>query len=235
VWLVVCSPADRSALWAARGLRARGLAPLEILTPEALVHALHWEQRLDRDGRATSRIVRHTGLAIDGAAVQGVVNRAAALPMIHLARARAEDRAYAASEWAALVSSWLSSLDNVVNLPVPPSLAGSARSAAEWRWLAAGAGLDIEVCHVGEEAPGTTSPGAAAVRVVVLDDRVFGDVPPEIRQACVHLREASGDRLIGLGFAVSAGGPRFLDATPLPDLMVGGEELLDHLSEALRA
>jgi hypothetical protein len=50
VWLLLCNSTDRSALWAASRLRARGFEPLTVLTPELLHYSFHWEHRLGRDG-----------------------------------------------------------------------------------------------------------------------------------------------------------------------------------------
>jgi hypothetical protein len=45
MWLLLCDRSDRSALWAFRALRARGLA-LELVTTSVLMCALTWEHRL---------------------------------------------------------------------------------------------------------------------------------------------------------------------------------------------
>ena len=45
MWLMFAAADDPSALWAAEGLRARGVKPLEWITPQMLAGARRWEHR----------------------------------------------------------------------------------------------------------------------------------------------------------------------------------------------
>jgi hypothetical protein len=49
MWLMLSAATDHPALWACQGLRARGLQPLEWISPEILAGARHWEHCFDRD------------------------------------------------------------------------------------------------------------------------------------------------------------------------------------------
>jgi hypothetical protein len=50
VWLVLCSASDGAALWTWQGLRALGLASLQLVTAEELAYARFWVHRLGVDG-----------------------------------------------------------------------------------------------------------------------------------------------------------------------------------------
>jgi len=78
--------------------------------------------------------------------------------------------------------------------------------------------------------------GVPTVGAVVLGDRVFGpSFPPEIRAACLRLAQLSKTTLLGIEFTASASGNvwTFAGATPMPDLRMGGEPLLNALAEEL--
>ena len=54
-----------------------------------------------------------------------------------------------------------------------------------------------------------------------------------IRQGCRRLAELSHTALLGVEFTTSSAGPwTFAGATPMPDLRLGGEALLDALASA---
>jgi hypothetical protein len=59
-------------------------------------------------------------------------------------------------------------------------------------------------------------------------------VTAEARDACVRLAALADTPLLGIELARGRGGWSFVDASPWPDLTVGGEALLDALGAALR-
>ena len=70
---------------------------------------------------------------------------------------------------------------------------------------------------------------------VVADQVVGATLPRHIRHGCRRLAELSHTALLGVEFATSSAGPwTFAGATPMPDLRLGGEALLDALASALR-
>ena len=71
--------------------------------------------------------------------------------------------------------------------------------------------------------------------VFVVADQVVGTtLPHHIRQGCRRLAELSHTALLGVEFTTSSAGPwTFAGATPMPDLRLGGEALLDALASAL--
>src|ERR1051325_539259 len=97
MWLVLCGGNDLPALWAARGLRARGLQPLEIITPEALAYHRRFVHRLTASQPCVS-LALSDGRVMNSAAVCGTLNRLQSVPSGHLRGANATDRQYAEQE-----------------------------------------------------------------------------------------------------------------------------------------
>ena len=234
MWLLLCNSNDRSALWAARGLRARGIDPLEVLTPELLHYSRRWEHRLEPDGRTSLALTLADGREIDGGGVRGVLNRIPAVPSHLVAHLVETDRDYAQQEWTALHMSWLSSLHvPVLNLPVSEGLCGAWRHASEWAWLAMHAGLAPGDYVQTSAASGPAARDFPAVRTVItVDSRGFGDVSEDVADACAHLAALAATRVLGVDLDRDTG--RFVTASPLPDLRAGGEAMLDGLARALR-
>jgi hypothetical protein len=70
---------------------------------------------------------------------------------------------------------------------------------------------------------------------VVADQVVGATLPRHIHHGCQRLAELSHTAMLGIEFAVGSAGPwTFAGATPMPDLRLGGETLLDALAGALR-
>jgi hypothetical protein len=70
---------------------------------------------------------------------------------------------------------------------------------------------------------------------VVADQVVGATLPRHIRRGCRRLAELSHTALLGIEFTTDPAGPwTFAGATPVPDLRLGGEALLDALASALR-
>lgn len=234
MWLLLCNSHDRPALWAARGLRVRGIEPLLVLTPELLHYSRRWEHRLEPDGRTSIAFTLADGREIEGRNVRGVLNRIPAVPAHLLAHLVEMDRDYAQQEWTALHMSWLSSLEvPVLNLPVSEGLCGAWRHPSEWIRLAAQTGLDPgEYMQTSGEAPHVPRHLSNARTVITVDGRGYGDVSDDLADACAHLGALAATRILGVDLDPATG--RFAAATPLPDLRAGGERVLDALAEALR-
>ena len=72
--------------------------------------------------------------------------------------------------------------------------------------------------------------------VVTLGDRVFGPpLPPQISAGCVQLAQISKTPLLGIELTIGQSPAlwTFAGATPIPDLRLGGEPLLDELARKL--
>lgn len=219
MWLILCEPHDRSALWAYTHLAASGTEPIEIVTPAQLVYSPRSAHRLG-DGEPSLEIELADGRQFTSTSVTGVLNRISSLPTDHIAVVRASDRAYAIEELSALVLSWLACLRNVVNRPHPLGMAGHHRHPTEWARLAMAAGF-----RTGPPASGTP------VMRLVFDGEVFGpQATDEVIESCARLGDLAETRLLGIAVDEADDSSRFVSATPTPDLRVGGRPFLDSLS-----
>lgn len=236
MWLVLCAPADRPALWAACGLRRCGLLPAEVVSGEAVVLAPVWEHRIGTDGAATSTIRLHDGRVIQQPAVRGVLNRLGHVPAPPVGVVERE-AAYIQEERTALLLSWLASLPNVINRPTPQGLAGAWHSPAQSQWLAAAAGLPVfpDRYRPPHERHGAWTASLPRSPIIVLDGQTFGPrVPAPLEEGCVAYARLARTRLVGLEFVHAHGRWVFEAATPMPNLVAGGAALLHALTAALR-
>ncbi len=245
MWLVLCPGYDAPAHWAFEGLRARGLAPLELVSAESLARGRRWEHRVGADGAAV-RLELADGRVLDGQDVRGVLNRLTHAPVGHLAATRDHD--YMTQEFTAFFMSWLYALPGpILNRPTPQGLGGRWRHSSEWVLLASSAGLptppyrlssadEHDELDAGERS--LFPAGTPTQQVVVVGESAFAphSVPAYIRECCVRLAADAETPLLGVDFAHGPGGGwAFAGATPLPDLRAGGAPLLDALARALRA
>jgi hypothetical protein len=236
VWLVLCAPADRPALWVACELRRCGLLQAEVVSGDAVVLAPVWEHRIGTDGTATSTIRLSDGRVIHHSAVRGVLNRLGNVPAPSVC-VNEREAAYIQEERTALLLSWLASLPNVINRPTPQGLAGAWHSRAQSQWLAAAAGLPVfsdryRSPHETQRAWTASLPRSS---VIVLDGQTFGPrVPAPLEEACVAYARLAQTRLVGLEFIHDQGRWTFNAATPMPNLAAGGAALLQALAAALR-
>lgn len=240
MWLVLCGANDLPALWAARGLEARGLHPLEIVTAEVLAYNRRFVHRLATSQQSIN-VMLADGRVIDSATICGTLNRLQLVPFEHLHSANATDRQYAEQELYALFLSWLNGLPGpVLNQPTPQGLSGAWRHLSEWMWIAAQAGLST-MPYRQSDAHSALLPNAlsrAATRsIIVVKDKCFGPIaPPTVTVGSVRLADLSKTSLLGVDFQITPTGDWiFMNATPLPDLRLGGEALLDVLANTLRA
>ncbi len=204
MWLLLCSSDDYPALWAASRLRARGLSPLVVLTPELLHSSLRWRHRLDGEHPPSVEFTLADGRTICGAEIRGVLNRITWLPPSLVAHVNRADRAYALAEWTALHISWLSALTvPVLNRPVMQGLCGAWRHDSEWYWLASRAGLRTapfrQAPSMADQSPTTQLGRAFGARTIfVADGRVVAEgLTQETALACAFMARLSNTRLAG--------------------------------------
>lgn len=244
MWLVLCVSNDVSAFWAYEGLKARGLAPVELVTAEMLSYCVRWEHRLGADGVYID-ITLADGRRIRNDTIRGALNRLLSVPSEHLLLTQPADREYTSHELHAFFMSWLYSLPQpVLNRPTPQGLSGQWRHVSEWVWLASKAGLPTSdyrqtsrerIDGMGVERR-LVPIGAPLNKVIVVEGYPLGvQAPAEIHDGCRRLAELSGTALLGIDFCVGpAGSWTFAGATALPDLRLGGEPLLAVLASVLR-
>ena len=242
MWLVLCDANDASAILAFQALRARGIAPLELLTADALSLAEVWEHRIEGDGSST-RVHLGDGRSFEGGALRGVLNRLYTVPTWHWRAAAKADQEYVQQELIAFFLSWLTALPcPVLNRPTPQCLCGRWRSESEWVCLAQRSGLPVAPYRASsfdriDEMRGEKRlrPGAQTRTLIVVDGTVTGtSAPDEVKQACVRFAKETGTELLGLDFVEGAAGPwTFVGANPMPDLRWGGPQLIDALVDTL--
>jgi hypothetical protein len=234
MWLVICEQNDFPALWAAKGLEARGLKPLEIITPEALAYSRRLVHSLT-SSQASVILELADGRVINSTTVCGTLNRLQLVPSNHLRCASEGDRRYAEQELYALFLSWLYCLQGVVlNKSTPNGLSGAWLHLSEWIWLASRAGLSpFPYCQ--SETLAAPLPQSSTITIIVVKGTCCGPAAPSpVREGCLRLAKMCGTDLLGVDFQQTPSGNwRFINASPVPDLRLGGEALLDLLSIAL--
>jgi hypothetical protein len=242
MWLVLCDANDASAYWAHHELRARGVAPLELITADALSLADYWEHRVA--GERVSIRFRLGALEVAGERLRGVLNRLYTVPVAHWRAAPQADRDYVQQELLALFLSWLHGLPcPVINRPTPQGLSGQWRPESEWAWLAQTAGLPVPPYRQSardgvDEMKGErrlVAPGMLVQTVIVTGDAAAGAAaPPAVLAGCRRLAEIAGTHLLGVDFIAGAAGPwTFAGANPMPYLMLGGAALIEALAGQL--
>jgi hypothetical protein len=236
MWLVLCELGDASALWAYAGLQARGLRPIAVASSDELGCALRFEHRLGRDGISTA-VTLGRGLSISSGTLSGVVNRLVGPSSAATVGAGQHDREYARQELLAVTLSWLAALPcPVLGRPTPQGLCGSWRPRSEWLWLAASAGFATP-----RYAVSTADPPAdewveplpqQGKSVLVIGDRVVGEAPPGVHARAIALAALAGADILGVSLTSDWS---FVSATPLPDLVAGGDGALGAIAAALAA
>jgi hypothetical protein len=243
MWLVLCSSSDASGLWVYEGLRQLGVAPLELVLAESLAYGCRWEHRLDAGGTHI-KIVLPDGRVLCSSQIRGAINRLLAPPGI-AQRAVAADKDYAQAELQAFYLSWLKGLPGVVvNRPTPMGLCGSWYHPSEWNHRASRAGLSAPAYRQSahdalEHCYRLPSPEAAAkLNVIAFQGEIFGgrapELPEPVARACARLAQDAGAEMLEIElYAAGNGDWTFANATPYPDLTLGGKPLLQRLAQAL--
>jgi hypothetical protein len=229
VWVAFCEPYDEAALWAVVGLRRLGLELEVVLGEELFAGSLSHTA----GPSGTSLLAQlPDGRELRSGEIRGVLNRLLEVPPAWLGRFGGADRDYVAEEAHALLVSALRGLDcPVLNPPDPSALCGPIRGDAEWRALAAAAGLDTAPFALSTWA-GDPPATEAAATVLVIGRRAVGAPSEELSDGCAALAALAGTPVLGV--SLDPGG-RVRTASPLPDLRAGGAEGLEALEEALTA
>jgi hypothetical protein len=239
--LIFCEPFDHAALWAAARLRERGIST-ELITADDLAAAERWEHRVGASG-ATIEIQLADGRRVSGGETRGVLNRLSFLPAAWLQRIGGPDRDYAVQEMYALYISWLHALPGpVLNPPQPQGLCGNWRHRSMWSALAGRAGLPTPPYRQSSDDDPSLAwqPQSlpAPVTAFTVGSHVVAPpvLPLALHDACRRLSEVAGAPLLGVDFTLDPYGAWcFAEASVMPDLMRGGEPLIDAIAETLAA
>jgi len=235
--LILCEAGDAAAPWAAERLRARGRSA-DLVLSDALGEAVRWEHRVDQ-AAASVRITLADGRQLSSDAAEPILNRIGSIPLARLHATAGEDYGYAMQEMFALYLSWLHAWPaTVINRPTPQGLAGAYRHGSAWAALGAAAGLPTRAWAQSSADPpetGWAPPAAEATAFVVAGRAVLPPaLPPELALPCRALAARAGTALLGIGFARDGLGEwEMVGASPVPDLALGGEPLVEALAEAL--
>ncbi|MFZ0962665.1 MAG: hypothetical protein WAO35_17485 [Terriglobia bacterium] len=241
MWLVLCSSTDPSGLWVYEGLKQLGVAPLELVLAEWLAHGSRWEHRLDGSGTHL-KISLPDGRVLCSSRIRGAINRLLAPSPGVAEQAAASDKEYAQAELQAFYLSWLKGLPGVViNRPMPIGLSGPWYHPSEWACRAHRAGLPAPAYRQSshdalEQGYRSLAPqGAAMLTLIAFRGEVFGGrVPEPTARACAKLAQEAGMEVLGIQlYADEHGEWNFAQATPSPDLSIGGAPLLQRLAQAL--
>jgi hypothetical protein len=239
--IVFCEDFDHAALWAANRLHERGVG-IDVITGTDLAAAERWDHRLGVAG-ATIAIQLSDGRCVTGGETRGVLNRLSYLPAAWLRRIGGADRDYALQEMYALYLSWLHALPGpVVNPPVPQGLCGNWRHPSMWTLLAGRAGLPVPAYRQTSDDDPTltwqqrTTPAPLTAFAVGRHVVAPPALPIVLHDACRRLARCAGAPLLGIDFAPNAAGHwQFIGASVMPDLICGGEALIEALAETLTA
>jgi hypothetical protein len=215
VLLIVASPDDRdasalAAAWAEHDAH--------VLTSGDL-SAGRWRYTPGAADRSTLGYASHSLVA---SGLSGVLTRLTCVTPSDLAHVRPQDRAYVAAEMNAFLVAWLSDLScRVVNRPTPSCLAGPAWPPEVWVRLAARVGVPVrpvrrQVRLRAVQPPAPLTEGCTVV--VVIGDRVFGNVDASLHRHARDVARAAGTVLLEVGFEGPDPGARLVVANPRPSL-----------------
>lgn len=237
IW-VLCDAWDAAACWAAEQLHRAG-HDVCVATAAQLEAAVRIRHRIGRTGQATVDIQLADGRCLSDADGAGILNRLCAVPIDRLQAVAGPDRDYALQEMHALFLSWLHALPGkMLNRPTPQGLGGNWRHPSAWMLMAGQAGLETPPYRQSDrsdpQADWPPAQGADRATIHCVDGRLAttADLPPALGQACLRLAGLAGDGLIGIDLQRCEGRWRFHGASPRPDLSLGGQPLVDALSEA---
>ena len=237
--MILCEIGDGAALWAAGRLQERGIR-VDLVTAAALGAARRWEHRIAGTDVRTC-ITLPDGRVLDSAGAEPILNRLSYIPTERLRAVSGADFGYAMQELYALYLSWLAGWPGrVINRPVPQGLCGNFRHPSEWATLAARAGLPTTAWKQGSGDPPDQAwmPQPAELVVYVCGDEVVAPTPlsDTLTSGCRELAKLAKCDLLEIDFArdgpAEDGAWRLTAASPLPDLIRGGDALADALAKA---
>jgi hypothetical protein len=241
MWLIFCGSSDPSGRWVYEGLKGFGVGPLELVYGEWLAIGSQWEHRVDNGGTHL-KIALRDGRVLCSSRIRGAINRLLA-PSPGIAQLAVDsDKEYAQAELHAFYLSWLHGLPGVViNRPTAMGLCGSWYHSSEWSYRASRAGLPVSVYRQSSQDAAdlgylSRAPeGAATQNLIAFRGEVFGGRLPEpMVRACAKLAQEADAEMLGIElYAAENGEWTFANATPCPDLSVGGMPLLERLAQAL--
>jgi hypothetical protein len=223
--LVLCDPADKPALWAGQQLRKRGVMPVEFVSPAELLSARRLEYRAENGKPVYAVAELGHGRKIDTRQLRGTINRANRIEYPQIRLAAVQDRNYVQAEMDA----------PVFNPANPSGWCGASLHPFAWALHAQTAGLATLAYRCGysglERPPQSNQPMSVHL---VFGDRTFPDLPLQTKRAAIALATRVGIPLMGITLEWSPEGKAtFIEATPMPNLRLGGDAFINALIIAL--
>jgi hypothetical protein len=216
VLVVVASSRDRIA---ARTVAYWGADRARLLTCRDLSRS-GWRYRPGAASRGTAVV---GGQRVRVSDIEGVLVRLPFVPSEELPHIVPGDRNYVAQEMTAFLTAWLAELPcPVLNRPTAVCLGGPGWGLEQWRQVAAGLGLAVRPRRLRVVASADVDDTVEKIRsrmtVTVVGRRCFGSAPPYATDQARRLAAAAGTDLLGVHFATTRAGPRFVYADPWPDI-----------------
>lgn len=228
--LVLCDPADKPALWAGQQLRKRGVMPVEFVSPAELLLArrLAYHAENGKPVYAVAELSR--GRNIDTRQLRATINRANRIEYPQIRFAAARDRNYVQAEMDAVMLAWLGALPNPVFNPADPSgWCGPLLHPFAWALHAQATGFTTPTYRCGYSGLAHPAPSNQPMSIhLVFAEQTFPALALPLRQAAIALAARVGIPLMGITLAWSPDGKAtFIEATPMPDLRLGGDAFID--------
>ncbi|WP_394787052.1 hypothetical protein [Rhodoferax sp.] len=217
VVLVLAHDSDDGAASVAASVRSMlspAAAPVEVwsVRPETLSLAA-WSHSVDDHGRARTRLALPGRPLLESGQIRAIFNRIQHLPVPQFSYANVQDRDYAASEFQALVLSWLAaSGERVVHTLRSQAWLTQSLPLLHWAASATRSGLAVAARDVGAAA----QPWDATV--LVAGTHTTGILARRLGAACLSAAQALGFTLLEFRFARRGDVTELVDVSPYPDL-----------------
>lgn len=240
MWLILTEPYDDTGAWLAQGLRPYAPGPVIHLTTRDIAQGASTAHGLE-NGSAWFQVRLADGATIDSRTLRGVVNRVCALPPGLACRLRSPQRDCAERNFGLPLLHLLHHFDGpVLNRPTAHGISGDFRLDFEWAALASQVGLTRTPSRpVWSTAPASRA-GPDVASLAVIAEHVVSlpagavEVPAHVVICCRRLAALSRTSLLGLDLTRSVEGSwHFLRANPRPNLIPGGDPLLEAVAHSL--
>jgi hypothetical protein len=241
VWLILSEPFDPSGVWLSEELQRRTDEEVVLLTSREISTASQADRGVDDDG-VWFRVVAG-GHRVESRTLRGVVNRICSSPSALAHAVHRRGRTDSPGLGAPLLR-WLHRWPGpVLNRPNVDGLSGDFRPTFWWMDHAVKSGFSSPPSGTegGDRGlvPRADEPGTAWVAVVGADVHGLDDpgriVPMSLRARCRRLAQSTGASMLGIEAAPGAlsGEWRFVAASLRPDLVRGGEPIVQSIARAL--
>ena len=212
MFLVLCSRGDDAAHAFAKRFAAQDVRTLtcEEVSRPGWKLAVRGVDQADVDVELCAAL---GGELVAGERIRGVITRLGSVTEQELRHIEAGDRAYVAAEMHAFLFAFLSALPcRKVNQPSLACLYGPNFRGGQWRQLARDLGIPV----LGEMD--AVADGSQQSEVVVIGDRLIGEVSDEMARWSRELAVAAGVSYLYVRYRCCEDGVKLMGADPYPRL-----------------